>query len=347
MTPPAAIHGLHHAAWRCSDSERTRAFYEDLLGLPLVHAVELQARQTGRPVQALHSFFQLGDGSALAFFEVPGMAFVFKPQHDFDLHVALAVDADALEPMRRRALAAGVEVRGISDHGFIRSLYLRDPDGYVVELAAPVGPPVADGAAARRALDRWQAAKRGTLADLHGPVHKALRLLMLRALQALGRADADDAAELNAALALFDALRVLAAAHMKHECRVVHTAIEARRPGGAIASTQAHGELLDLLAALQDEAAALRAAPAGQRRPLAQRLYRRLAQWVGTKLLHMAHEEQHDAALLRSLYGADELAEIAGRLQAGVEPSVRSGLQAWMLQALNPQEREAQGLGDA
>jgi len=35
------IKGLHHAAYRCRDSEETRAFYEDFLGLPLATAVQL------------------------------------------------------------------------------------------------------------------------------------------------------------------------------------------------------------------------------------------------------------------------------------------------------------------
>jgi catechol 2,3-dioxygenase-like lactoylglutathione lyase family enzyme len=35
------IKGLHHNAYRCSDSEKTRVFYEDFLGLPLVSAFEI------------------------------------------------------------------------------------------------------------------------------------------------------------------------------------------------------------------------------------------------------------------------------------------------------------------
>jgi catechol 2,3-dioxygenase-like lactoylglutathione lyase family enzyme len=154
--PP--IQGLHHNACRCSDSERTRAFYEDLLGLPLVRAFEIGHTKTGREVRALHSFYALADGSCLAFFEVPGMPFTFKAQHDYDLHVALQVAPDALSTLKARAEAAGVAVRGVTDHGFIHSIYLRDPDGYVVELTAPVvgadaGP---DPAAARQALVHWQ-----------------------------------------------------------------------------------------------------------------------------------------------------------------------------------------------
>ncbi|MDZ7865954.1 VOC family protein [Acidovorax sp.] len=156
-----AIYGLHHNAWRCSDAERSRRFYEDLLGLPLTDAFEIRQSKTGRDVQALHLFFALGDGSSLAFFDVPGMPFDFKVQHDFDLHIALAVDADALQPMIDRARAAGVEVRGISHHGRIRSIYLRDPDGYVVELAAPAdeGATLVPTAEARKTLDAWQQRK--------------------------------------------------------------------------------------------------------------------------------------------------------------------------------------------
>ena len=157
------IRGLHHNAYRCSDTESTRRFYEDFLGLPLVAAFEIGETKTGRKTMALHSFFRMGDGSALAFFEVPDMPFQFKPQHDYDLHIALEVEHDVLEPMMARAREAGIEVRGISDHGFIHSIYFRDPDGYVVELTARTDQPqpsLADAVAgAHAALARWQATK--------------------------------------------------------------------------------------------------------------------------------------------------------------------------------------------
>jgi catechol 2,3-dioxygenase-like lactoylglutathione lyase family enzyme len=162
MTP--AIRGLHHNAYRCRDSAETRAFYEDFLGLPLAGALAIAETKTGRATQALHTFFRLGDGSYLAFFEVPDMPFEFKAQHDFDLHIALEVDPGDLEPMMAKARAANMEVRGISDHGFIHSIYFRDPDGYVVELTAKTDrpePALQDAKhEARAALDRWQAGKR-------------------------------------------------------------------------------------------------------------------------------------------------------------------------------------------
>ena len=38
------IKGLHHNAYRCRDSEETRKFYEDFLGLPLVNAFKIERR---------------------------------------------------------------------------------------------------------------------------------------------------------------------------------------------------------------------------------------------------------------------------------------------------------------
>ncbi|GAB4373154.1 MAG: VOC family protein [Kiloniellaceae bacterium] len=130
------IKGLHHNAYRCRDSEETRAFYEDFLGLPLAKTLEIGTTKTGRATQALHTFYRLGDGSFLAFFEVPGQAFEFKPQHDYDLHIALEVSPEALQHMLARGQAAGIETRGPADHGFIDSIYFRDPNGYVIELTA-------------------------------------------------------------------------------------------------------------------------------------------------------------------------------------------------------------------
>ena len=161
------IKGLHHNAYRCRDSEETRRFYEDFLGLPLVHTLRIETTMSGRKTGGpgvLHTFFQLDDGSCLAFFEAPHMPFEFKEQHDFDLHIALEVDPDVLETMFAKGKAEGREVRGVSDHKFIRSIYFRDPNGYVIELSAKV--PGTESAMdpkqshARDILDAWQASKR-------------------------------------------------------------------------------------------------------------------------------------------------------------------------------------------
>ena len=157
------IRRLHHNAYRCRDSDETRAFYEGFLGLRLAGTLEISETKSGRKTATLHTFYELGDGSYLAFFEAPDMAFEFKAQHDYDLHIALEVDPETLQGMLAKGKAAGVETRGVSDHGFIHSIYFRDPNGYVIELAAKT--PAHDSAmnpatnGARAKLERWSAGK--------------------------------------------------------------------------------------------------------------------------------------------------------------------------------------------
>jgi catechol 2,3-dioxygenase-like lactoylglutathione lyase family enzyme len=158
------IKGLHHNAYRCRDSEETRVFYEDFLGLPLVNAFPITESKSGRKTSALHSFYAMDDGSCLAFFEVPDQAFEFKQQHDYDLHIALEVSRDDLHRMLEKGKQAGIETRGISDHGFIDSIYFRDPNGYVIELTAKRDnhPDAMDPSRnqARDILRSWQEQKR-------------------------------------------------------------------------------------------------------------------------------------------------------------------------------------------
>jgi catechol 2,3-dioxygenase-like lactoylglutathione lyase family enzyme len=157
------IRKLHHNAYRCRDSEETRRFYEDFLGMRLAGSLDIKLTKSGRKTSVLHTFYEMNDGSYLAFFEDPETPFEFKPQRDFDLHIALEVDASDLEPMLKKGQAAGIESRGISDHEFIHSIYFRDPNGYVIELTARL--PNHDRAMdpntndARAILDRWQASK--------------------------------------------------------------------------------------------------------------------------------------------------------------------------------------------
>lgn len=157
------IKGLHHNAYRCRDSEETRKFYEDFLGLPLVHSLKIGETKSGRTAHVLHTFYRMDDGSYLAFFEEPGAPFEFKPQRDFDLHIALEVEHGVLQPMLDKGKKAGIESRGISDHHFLDSIYFRDPNGYVIELTAKrpghdkAMDPAVNGA--RRVLNEWQQEK--------------------------------------------------------------------------------------------------------------------------------------------------------------------------------------------
>jgi catechol 2,3-dioxygenase-like lactoylglutathione lyase family enzyme len=159
----SGIAGLHHSAYRCRDSEATRKFYEDFLGLPLTCTLRISETKTGREVEALHTFYAMDNGGMIAFFEVPHRPHDFIQQHDYDLHIALEVSREHMLAMKAKAEAEGREVRGVADHGFIHSIYFRDPNGYVVELACPT--PAHDTYidrrhnGARAKLDAWQSAK--------------------------------------------------------------------------------------------------------------------------------------------------------------------------------------------
>ena len=159
------IKGLHHNAYRCRDSEETRKFYEDFLGLPLAGTLEIGETKTGRKTKLLHTFYGMDDGSYLAFFEAPDQPFEFKEQNDYDLHIALEVSAEALQEMLEKGKAEGINTRGIADHEFVRSIYFRDPNGYVIELTAKTDDndsfldPATNNASG--ILDDWQAPKAG------------------------------------------------------------------------------------------------------------------------------------------------------------------------------------------
>ena len=157
------IKGLHHNAYRCRDIEETRQFYEDFLGLRLANAFVIRESKTGRSTNTLHAFFQMDDGSFLAFFEAPDMGFEFKDQHDYDLHIALEVEPDVLKEMMDKGHNAGIETRGVADHGFIDSIYFRDPNGYVIELTAKRCDHDEQvriaSEAAHQVLESWQAEK--------------------------------------------------------------------------------------------------------------------------------------------------------------------------------------------
>lgn len=157
------IKGLHHNAYRCRDSEETRKFYEDFLGLPLAGSLKITETKTGRETKLLHTFYGMDDGSYLAFFEAPGQPFEFKEQHDYDLHIALEVTPEALREMFEKGQAEGIDTRGVADHEFVHSIYFRDPNGYVIELTAKTEDhdsfldPATNNA--RSILDDWQASK--------------------------------------------------------------------------------------------------------------------------------------------------------------------------------------------
>ena len=160
------IRRLHHFAWRCRDCEETRRFYEDLLGLPLVHVIQSDhVPSTGEYCPYVHIFFQMRDGSYIAFFDL-GDDQVAEPSPNTPAwvnHLALHVDSEAeLRQAKARLEAAGVVVLGVTDHHIIRSIYFFDPNGIRLELTTPTVDAAAMHALAGRAHQEvrdWTAAK--------------------------------------------------------------------------------------------------------------------------------------------------------------------------------------------
>ena len=134
---PARLLGLHHVTMICADLQRTTAFYRDVLGLALVR----EGVNDDDP-DARHFWF--GDergtaGTLVSFMEYPqlepGRVGVGSVHH-----LALAAGSSAeLDAWRDHLRSRGVDCTDVFDRGGLRSIYLRDPDGNIVEIATASG----------------------------------------------------------------------------------------------------------------------------------------------------------------------------------------------------------------
>jgi glyoxylase I family protein len=165
---------LHHHAYAVKDQEANRHFIEDILGIPLVATwcERVFFPDVGREVDFCHTFFEIKDGGALAFFQYADEE-AWKsrgaPQQDGGAqHVAFKVTQGTFDELMQRATAAGIPVRK-TDHGFCVSMYLKSPDGLRLEFT--VDAPDAERIAAMRRKDahselaRWLAGDRRTNND--------------------------------------------------------------------------------------------------------------------------------------------------------------------------------------
>jgi glyoxylase I family protein len=166
---------LHHTAYVSKNLEATRAFYEDVLGIPLVATWCETDFLFGKDRTYCHLFFGLGDGSALAFFQFADAEdqALFGPELPASpfRHIALNVDKDTQAELEARIARAGLQPPQTYtlEHGYCRSVYVEDPDGMIVEFTCD-DPRAAAGDAYRRSiahaeLKRWLAGDRTTNND--------------------------------------------------------------------------------------------------------------------------------------------------------------------------------------
>lgn len=125
--------GLHHLTLISGDIERSIAFYRDVLGLGVVRDGASDDDPDTR-----HVWFGAVDGtpgrllSVMEYPQLPEGVVGRGSTH----HFALAVEsAEELEAWRDYLNRSGVTCSDIFDRGGFRSLYVRDPDGHVVEIA--------------------------------------------------------------------------------------------------------------------------------------------------------------------------------------------------------------------
>jgi catechol 2,3-dioxygenase-like lactoylglutathione lyase family enzyme len=128
----SSARGVHHVALLSADVERTVEFYQGLLEFPLTEMFE--NRDYGG---STHFFFDIGNGNALAFFDLPGLdlgdyAEVLGGLH----HLAISMPPDRWQRVKDKLDEAGVEYAHVDGS----SLYFRDPDGARIELISdPLG----------------------------------------------------------------------------------------------------------------------------------------------------------------------------------------------------------------
>ena len=138
--------GFSHIGLSTLDLDKTRAFYEDVLGFKPVVADSIRIREGGR---IRHLFFDVGRDQLIAFMEPDGVPGV-PVDYDAGINRGLGVPASfyhfafeagseaALADKRDELRAKGVEVTDIVDHHWSKSIYFRDPNGLSLEYCCMV-----------------------------------------------------------------------------------------------------------------------------------------------------------------------------------------------------------------
>lgn len=150
--------GINHVALVCSDMERTVDFYSNVLGMPLIKAVDLPGGM------GQHFFFDCGNGDCVAFFwfadapdgvpgmttpvALPGLGEMISAVGSMN-HLAFHVPEEKFDAYRQRLKEKGVRVGPVLNHDespmqvaaklhpgvYVRSFYFSDPDGITLEFA--------------------------------------------------------------------------------------------------------------------------------------------------------------------------------------------------------------------
>jgi glyoxylase I family protein len=171
----AVTRGVHHLALVTEDMRKTASFYVEVLGMPLVHAMRVPpglgagpGNRGNPPYEEIrHYFFDMGQDSLLAFFELPPGA---EPASNRNAvggmqHVAFTVTRARFDEIERRLDAAGIaRTPRIAQLPGMEGIYFYDPNGIRLEVACQL----ADGEAPAvlRGVRQSRSEVRGELAAL-------------------------------------------------------------------------------------------------------------------------------------------------------------------------------------
>jgi catechol 2,3-dioxygenase-like lactoylglutathione lyase family enzyme len=136
------LKGFSHIGLSTRDLDRTRDFYEHVLGFRPVRCDVLKVKEGG---QIRHIFLDTGRDQLIAFMEardVPGVSADYDAGINRGLgvpsafyHFAFEAGSEAaLEDKRHELLARGVDVTDVVDHDWAKSIYFKDPNGIQLEF---------------------------------------------------------------------------------------------------------------------------------------------------------------------------------------------------------------------
>lgn len=146
--------GFSHIGLSTLDLDKTREFYEGLLGFEPVVADTITIEEGGH---LRHLFFDVGGGQLVAFLEPQGVPGI-PNDYDAGINRGLGVPAgfyhfafeagspEGLADKRDELRAKGVETTDIVDHGWARSIYFKDPNGLSLEYCCVVRNPTENDA---------------------------------------------------------------------------------------------------------------------------------------------------------------------------------------------------------
>ena len=139
--------GFSHIGLSTLDLDKTREFYEGVLGFKPVVADMIKIEEGG---YLRHLFFDIGRDQLIAFLEPNGVPDV-PAKYDAGINRGLGVPAGfyhfafeagspaALAEKRDELRAKGVETTDIVDHQWAQSIYFKDPNGLSLEYCCVVG----------------------------------------------------------------------------------------------------------------------------------------------------------------------------------------------------------------